>query len=233
MDQRLARDPAAIRAMFQEVAPRYDLLNRALSLRQDVRWRRRLVAALGEAPAGPVLDLATGTGDVALAVRDRVVIGGDFSLPMLELAGRKARRFGRLVAWVAADALALPFKAASFAAVTAAFGVRNFVDLAAGFREIGRVLVPGGSLAVLELHRPRRTVVAGIVRIWNRFVVTPVGRLVSHDGDAYGYLPASVDTFPDRVEMAVVLRGQGYAVLESRDLSGGVAALTVARWEGA
>lgn len=233
MDQRLARDPAAIRAMFSEVAPRYDLLNRALSLRQDVRWRRRLVGALGEAPAGPVLDLAAGTGDVALAVRDRSVIGGDFSLAMLELALRKARRLGRRVAWVAADALALPFSAASFAGVTIAFGVRNFADLPAGFREVGRVLVPGGVLAVLELHRPRRAVVAGIVRIWNRLVVGPVGRLISHDGDAYDYLPASVDTFPDRVGMAEVLVRQGYSMLESRDLSGGVAALTVARWEGA
>jgi demethylmenaquinone methyltransferase/2-methoxy-6-polyprenyl-1,4-benzoquinol methylase len=233
MDERLARDPAAIRAMFSEVAPRYDLLNRVLSLRQDVRWRRRLVRALGEAPAGPVLDLAAGTGDVALAVRDRVVIGGDFSLAMLKLAGRKARRLGRRVAWVAADALALPFSAASFAGVTIAFGVRNFADLPAGLREVGRVLVPGGVLAVLELHRPRRAVVAGIVRIWNRLVVGPVGRLISHDGDAYDYLPASVDTFPDRVGMAEVLVRQGYSMLESHDLSGGVAALTVARWEGA
>jgi demethylmenaquinone methyltransferase/2-methoxy-6-polyprenyl-1,4-benzoquinol methylase len=233
MDERLARDPAAIRAMFSEVAPRYDILNRVLSLRQDVRWRRRLVGALGEAPAGPVLDLAAGTGDVALAVRDRVVIGGDFSLAMLALAGRKARRLGRRVAWVAADALELPFSDASFAGVTIAFGVRNFVDLSAGLREIGRVLAPGGVLAALELQRPRHRLMAGIVRVWNGLVVTPVGRMISHDGDAYDYLPASVDTFPDRVGMAEVLVGQGYTVLESRDLSGGIAALTVARWEGA
>ena len=232
MDERLARDPAAIRVMFSAVAPRYDLLNRALSLRQDVRWRRRLVAALAQAPAGPVLDLAAGTGDVALAVRERLVVGGDFSLAMLGVAARKARRLGRRVAWVAADALGLPFADAGFAGVTIAFGVRNFADLAAGFREIGRVLAPGGVLAVLELHRPGRRLVAGVMRAWNRLVVTPVGRLVSHDGDAYDYLPASVDTFPDRLGMAEVLVGQGYAVLESRDLAGGIAALTVARWGG-
>ena len=129
--------------------------------------------------------------------------------------------------------MGLPFSPASFAAITVAFGVRNFVDLAGAFREIGRVLLPGGVLAVLELHRPRRRAVAGIVRVWNRFVVTPVGRLISHDGDAYAYLPASVDTFPDRVETAEILEAQGYTMLESSDLSGGVAALTVARWEGA
>ncbi|HVN76870.1 MAG TPA: ubiquinone/menaquinone biosynthesis methyltransferase [Thermoanaerobaculaceae bacterium] len=233
MDPRLARDPAAIRAMFSGVAPRYDLLNRLLSLRQDVRWRRRLVAALSAAPRGPVLDLAAGTGDVALAIRARAVVGGDFSLPMLRVAGRKARALGRRVAWVAADALALPFRGGAFAAVTIAFGVRNFADLAFGFREIGRVLAPGGILGVLELQRPARPTVAAAMKAWNRAVVRPLGRLISHDGDAYDYLPASVDTFPDRLGIAAVLTGLGYAVLEGRDLSGGVAGLTVARWEGA
>ncbi len=233
MDDRLARDPAAIRAMFAGVAPRYDLLNRVLSLRQDVRWRRRLVAALAGAPAGPALDLAAGTGDVALAVRSRAVVGGDFSVPMLAVARRKARALGRPVRWVAADALALPFRDAAFAGVTIAFGARNFADLGAGFREIARVLTKGGLLAVLELQRPRLRAVAAAMRAWNRLVVRPVGRLISHDGAAYDYLPASVDTFPDRVGIAAVLGGLGYAVLESRDLSGGIAALTVARREGA
>ena len=232
MDERLARDPTAIRAMFSRVAPRYDRLNRLLSLRQDVRWRRRLVGALAQAPSGPVLDLATGTGDVALGVATRRVVGADFSLGMLALARRKARGSARAAAWVLADALALPFTRSSFAAVTVAFGVRNFADLAAGFREIGRVLRPGGVLAVLELHRPGRRAVARVSALWSRLVVTPVGRVVSHDGDAYAYLPASVDTFPDRAGMAGVLAAQRYEILESSDLSGGIAALTVARWEG-
>ncbi len=233
MDERLARDPAAIRAMFAGVAPRYDLLNRVLSLRQDVRWRRRLVAALAGAPPGPVLDLAAGTGDVALAVRGRPVVGGDFSLAMLGVAGRKARKVGRRVAWVASDALALPFRASVFAGVTVAFGVRNFADLAAGFSEIGRVLKPGGLLAILELQRPGRPAVAAAMRLWNRLVVKRLGRLLSHDGAAYDYLPASVDTFPDRLGVAAALTRQGYTVVEGRDLSGGIAALTVARREGA
>ena len=146
MDERLARKPEAIREMFGEIAPRYDLLNHLLSLRRDVGWRKKLVAALSRAPEGRVLDLATGTGDVALAVRERSVVGGDFCLEMLALAERKALRRRRAVSWTAADALALPFADGCFAAVTIAFGVRNLLDLAAGFREIRRVLAPSGVL---------------------------------------------------------------------------------------
>jgi demethylmenaquinone methyltransferase/2-methoxy-6-polyprenyl-1,4-benzoquinol methylase len=229
MDERLARRPDAIRRMFGEIAPRYDLLNRLLSLRRDVGWRRKLAAALSRAPEGPVLDLATGTGDAALAVRGRPVVGGDFCLDMLALARRKARRRGRRVGWTATDALALPFADGRFAAVTVAFGVRNFADLAAGFREMRRVLAPSGLLGILELHRPSGRAAAAAIAAWNRFVVTPLGTLISPDGGAYAYLPASVDTFPDRVEMAALLGREGFDVLESRDLSGGIAALTVAR----
>ena len=215
--------------MFGAIAPRYDLLNHLLSLRRDVSWRRRLVAVLSLAPEGMVLDLATGTGDVALAVRDRLVVGADFCLDMLALSQRKARRSRRAAGWTAADALALPFADGRFAAVTIAFGVRNFANLAAGFREIRRVLVPSGVLAILELHRPRWRAAAAAIGLWNRLVVTPLGTLISPDGGAYAYLPASVDTFPGRVEMAGVLAGEGFSMLESIDLSGGIAALTVAR----
>ena len=215
--------------MFGAIAPRYDLLNHLLSLRRDVSWRRRLVAALFLAPEGMVLDLATGTGDVALAVRDGRVVGGDFCLEMLAVSQRKARRSRRVAGWTAADALALPFADGSFGAVTIAFGVRNFADLGAGFREIRRVLAPSGVLAILELHRPGRRAVAAAIGLWNRLVVTPLGTLISPDGGAYAYLPASVDTFPDRVGTAGVLAGEGFAMLESVDLSGGIAALTVAR----
>jgi demethylmenaquinone methyltransferase/2-methoxy-6-polyprenyl-1,4-benzoquinol methylase len=232
MDDRLARRPHAIRAMFGEVAPRYDLLNRLLSMRRDVAWRRRLVAALAYAPAGPVLDLATGTGDVALAIRERTVVGGDFCIDMLALAARKAqkvRRWRRAAAWTAADALALPFADRTFAAVTIAFGVRNFLDLTAAFQEIRRVLSAGGVLAVLELHRPRLRAVAAALRLWNRFVVAPLGGVISPDGGAYTYLPASVDTFPDRVEMAEYWRPRGSRSSRARIFPAG---LPRSRWRG-
>lgn len=232
VDERLARQPDAIRGMFAAVAPRYDLLNRVLSLRLDVGWRRRLVASLAGAPPGAVLDLATGTGDVALAVEGRSVAGADFCLDMLALARAKAASRARPLPLTCADALALPYRDGAFAAVTVAFGVRNFADLAAGLAEVRRVLADGGVLAILEFQRPRRSWIALGSRVWNRLVVTPVGRLLSHDAGAYAYLPASVASFPDAGELAGRVAAAGFRVAARRDLAGGIAALTVARREG-
>ena len=229
VEERLARRPEAIRGMFAAVAPRYDLLNRLLSLRQDVRWRRRMTAALGAAPPGPVLDLATGTGDVALAISRRRVTGVDFCVDMLALAAAKARRRRRAIRWVAADGLALPFPASAFAAVTVAFGVRNFADLGTGLAEIRRVLLPGGVLAILEFQPPRRRAVRAALRAWNRLVLAPLGSLLSGDPAAYAYLPASVDTFPDAGALARAVQAAGFGLDGSRELSGGIVALTVAR----
>ena len=233
VDERLARRPEAIRGMFAAVAPRYDLLNRVLSLRQDVRWRRRLVAALADAPPGRGLDLATGSGDVAFALGSRPAVGADFCLDMLALARAKGRRRGSGARWATADGLALPFRPASFAAVTVAFGVRNFADLAVGLGEIRRVLIDHGVLAILEFQRPRRRWMGLGIQLWNRLVVTPVGRLLSHDPAAYSYLPASVATFPDAGELAARVAAAGFTLESSRELAGGIVALTVARREGA
>jgi demethylmenaquinone methyltransferase/2-methoxy-6-polyprenyl-1,4-benzoquinol methylase len=240
VDERLARRPEAIRGMFAAVARRYDLLNRVLSLRQDVRWRRCLIEALSAAPPGRVLDLATGTGDVALAVTGRPVVGADFCLDMLAIARSKARSANRLALaqrhttlWATGDALALPFRSDSFAAVTVAFGVRNFADLSVGLAEIRRVLRDRGVLAILEFQRPRRRWMELGMQLWNRLVVTPVGRLVSDEPTAYSYLPASVATFPDAGELAGHVAAAGFAPLATRELSGGIVALTVARREGA
>jgi demethylmenaquinone methyltransferase/2-methoxy-6-polyprenyl-1,4-benzoquinol methylase len=229
VEERLARRPDAIRGMFAAVASRYDLLNRLLSLRQDVGWRRRLVAALAEAPPGAVLDLATGTGDVALAVGGRNVTGADFCLDMLALAGAKARRRRRSIQWTAADGLALPFRDGAFAAVTVAFGVRNFADLGTGLGEIRRVLAPSGVLAILEFQRPALRPMRLAMRAWNRLVVEPVGSLLSGDPAAYAYLPASVETFPAAGDLARAVAAADFAIVASRELSGGIVALTVAR----
>ncbi|MGE5237141.1 MAG: ubiquinone/menaquinone biosynthesis methyltransferase [Acidobacteriota bacterium] len=229
MEERLSRRPEAIQAMFAGIADHYDALNRVLSLRRDVAWRRRLVEALEVAPEGPILDLACGTGDVALGVDGREVVGGDFCVDMLVLARRKAARRGHRLGLAAADALSLPFADATFAAVTVAFGVRNFADLDRGLREIRRVLRPAGVAAILEFQRPSRRLVGALADAWNRLVVTPLGRAVSRDGEAYAYLPASVATFPTGDELLGRLTGTGFTDVRGRELTGGIAVLTVAR----
>jgi demethylmenaquinone methyltransferase/2-methoxy-6-polyprenyl-1,4-benzoquinol methylase len=226
--ERLARQPDEIRQMFAGVAARYDLLNRTLSLRRDVSWRRSLVAALKEAPSGPVLDLGTGTGDVALAATGRTVVGLDFCLDMLALARAKAERRGRRLPLMAGDAVAAPLRDRSFAAVTAAFVVRNFADLDRGLDGIRRLLVRGGVVAILELQRPPGRAAALLGGAWNRCVVTPLGRLLSDDGAAYAYLPASVATFPDGRGLAARLAARGFVGARSEDLTGGIVALTTA-----
>lgn len=215
--------------MFAGVARRYDLLNRLLSLRRDVAWRRVLVAALTAAPAGRVLDCATGTGDVVLGIAGDGHVGVDFCLDMLALARRKAAARQQRVAWVAADALALPFRDGTFAAVTVAFGVRNFADLSRGLAEFRRVLVPSGVVAILEFQRPPHSVVGFFSRLWGRLVVTPIGRALSDDGAAYAYLPASVEDFPDGEQLATMVRSMGLEVVARQDLTLGIAAVTVAR----
>lgn len=215
--------------MFAGVARRYDLLNRVLSLGQDTRWRRRLLAALAQAPAGPILDLATGTGDVALGCPRRPIVGADFCLDMLAVARSKGRRAGRCPVWITADALALPFRAAAFAAVTVAFGVRNFVSLQDGLGEIRRVLAPGGVLGVLEFQRPPGRWQAILHRWWGRSVVGPLGRRLSDDGSAYSYLPASLADFPDRNELAAVMAESGFAVVQGSQFTLGIVGLIVAR----
>jgi len=219
-----AKKMAEIRGMFGRIAPRYDLLNRVLSLGRDVSWRRA-VARRGTA-AGParVLDVCTGTGDLALAFPDGLTMGADFCLPMLELAQVKARTRSRSLPLVAADGLRLPFSDGCVDVVTVAFGVRNFEDLATGLAELVRVLRPGGTLLVLEFSRPRGPF-APILGWWVRTVPPRVGRLLSGDGEAYTYLPASLSTFPDAGLMCEKLTEAGLRKVRSTALTGGVASL--------
>jgi len=211
--------------MFGRIAHRYDLLNRVLSLGQDVLWRRALSRAVAESGATRVLDVCTGTADVALALPDGMDVSGtDFSLPMLIQARRKAGDRGRWLPLFAGDALALPVASGSVDAVTVAFGVRNFEDLGAGLTELIRVLRPGGVLFILEFSKPRGPL-APLLGWWARTVPPRVGRWLSGDPEAYSYLPASVSTFPSLAAMTGMLEGLGLEEVSGRPLTGGVAAL--------
>ncbi len=213
----------AVRGMFGRIAHRYDLLNHLLSLGLDRRWRRALARRVAAAAPEVVLDVCTGTGDVALALpAGPRLLAADFCLPMLARARRKAgaRRLGL----VAADALRLPLAADAVDLVTVAFGVRNFEDLEAGLGELVRVVRPGGAALVLEFSQPRGAM-APLLRWWSRTVPPRVGRWLSGDPDAYSYLPATVAEFPDSEAMTAVLTRVGLEGVRAHRLTGGVATL--------
>ena len=202
--------------MFGAAAPRYDLLNHLLSGALDFVWRRAAAREIRDASGEPVLDLCCGTGDqaVTLEKHGRRVVAADFCIPMLALARPKG--IERLAA---GDALSLPFPDDTFSAATVSFGLRNVVDLDEALAEIARVLVPGGKLVVLECTLPRRQPVKGLYRFYFERVLPKVGSLLSPNGSAYSYLPASVREFPEREAFTARMLASGFSSAGFRDLS--------------
>ncbi len=226
------RHGGAVSDMFTSIASTYDLLNHLLSLNVDRHWRTVTVRTLAPAAEDRVLDLCTGTGDLALALVKRTgarVVGADFSSGMLAVAREKIARRNLTLPLVQADALALPFAPRSFEGAMVAFGVRNFEDLDAGLREMARVLTPGGRLAVLEFSSPDRSPFGHLYQFYFRRVLPLVGRLVSGSPGPYAYLPATVEGFPDAAAFAGKLGAAGMVVLEQKRLTGGIATLHLAR----
>jgi demethylmenaquinone methyltransferase / 2-methoxy-6-polyprenyl-1,4-benzoquinol methylase len=218
-------------AMFDRIARRYDLLNRMMSFGVDRRWRKRTVRslALPDAPSR-VLDVATGTGDLAIDIARRHpradVVGVDPSAQMIAVGDRKVARFDGRVRLEAGDAQGLAFPDASFDAVTIAFGIRNVPDRALGLREMARVCKPGGRVAILELGEPRRGVIAPLARFHIRQVVPRVGALLSGSRE-YRYLQASIAAFPPPDAFAAMMTAAGLDVLEVVPLTFGVCTLFV------
>lgn len=221
-------------AMFDGIARRYDLLNRLMSFGVDRRWRRRTVRALALPGDGAcrVLDVATGTGDLAIDVarthRGAEVVGVDPSEKMIEMGRPKlvARRLDDRVTLRLGDAQALDFPDASFDGVCIAFGIRNVPDRALGLREMARVCRPGGRVAVLELGEPRRGVIAPLARFHIRQVVPRVGAWLS-GAKEYRYLQTSIAAFPPPEEFAALMRASGLDVVEVVPLTFGVCNLYV------
>lgn len=222
----------AVRAMFSAIAPRYDLLNRVLSLDVCSRWWRRTARCFGELLARPgarVLDLCCGTGDMALALAREArrrggapeLVGVDFAHPMLVRARQK---FAGVAATIEADALALPLASASFDLVTSAFGFRNLANYDQGLAEIHRVLAPGGEVAILDFGEPRG-VLGALYRGYFRHVLPAVGTLVSGVRGPYSYLPESVERFPEPAQMLERMRAAGFREVSWTPYTFGIAGL--------
>jgi ubiquinone/menaquinone biosynthesis methyltransferase len=216
----------AVRRMFDRISPTYDLLNRLLSLGIDRRWRARALAELERGlPDGALLDACAGTLDLSLAMRrrwpTRLLVSLDFARDML-LAGRDKVPDG---ANVVGDAMRLPLRAAGFAGFICGFGMRNLSDPRAGLREAHRVLAPGGVCVVLEFFRPTNVATQLFHAVYARLILPLVGRLVSGDGEAYGYLARSMQGFLTRVEFEAALRDAGFREVAGWDLSLGIASI--------
>jgi demethylmenaquinone methyltransferase/2-methoxy-6-polyprenyl-1,4-benzoquinol methylase len=221
-----------IERMFNSIAPRYDVLNRMLSGGVDQQWRRVVMKEVLDSQPQRLLDVATGTADLALmAARKGVpqVIGVDIADQMLDVGRRKVSKAdldGR-VELLNGDAEKLPFSDRQFDVATVAFGVRNFEDLAAGLRQIHRVLRPGGKLIVLEFSRPRVFPVKQLYAFYNRFILPAVGKLVSGDSGAYTYLPESIAVFPEGDEFLNWMEEAGFTQRKARRLTFGIASVYV------
>jgi demethylmenaquinone methyltransferase/2-methoxy-6-polyprenyl-1,4-benzoquinol methylase len=227
-------DPVAVNSMFGRIARRYDVANRLLSGGVDRGWRRRLVREVRSAEPADVLDLATGSGDVALALSDGLpeqvaILGMDFCQPMLDEAlAKKAAAGSRYerVAFRQGDALNLPLSDDSCDAVTIAFGLRNLADRHRGLREMHRVLRPGGRVYVLEFSQPHRWL-RPLYYFYLRRILPVFAGLVTGDRGAYEYLNETIAAFPDRVALAQELSSAGFAEVRAVPMTCGIVALHI------
>ena len=224
-----------VRGMFDRIAGRYDLLNHLLSMNVDRYWRWRTVRMVPPQPDGPVLDLCTGTGDLALAYYrasggKTPIIGVDFSREMLAIGRQKSQRAGSngQLKLVEADAQQLPFPDDVFQIVTVAFGLRNVADTDRGLREMVRVCRPGGKVAILEFTTPRRQPIRGLYLWYFRHILPRLARLLAGKGeDAYNYLPASVGEFPAYEQLTERMRAAGLTEVRFHPFTLGVATLYI------
>jgi demethylmenaquinone methyltransferase/2-methoxy-6-polyprenyl-1,4-benzoquinol methylase len=232
------KTPARIAGMFDAIAPRYDLLNHVLSAGLDRRWRNIAVDELALGDRARVLDLCTGTCDLAIATvrrgRAASVIGVDFAGEMLRRGLVKLRQEGlhQTVRLVRGDAARIPLEDASCDGATIAFGIRNVAEPERALAEIARVLRPGGRLAILEFGQPRIPGIRTLYGWYFRFLLPRIGRLVSKHQSAYSYLPASVGTFPPPAEFAERLRATGFSQVRTVPLTFGIVYLFVAEKSG-
>lgn len=228
--RRTTFDPSHVRDLFDRIAPRYDFLNHLLSSGIDVLWRKKAIALLRPHNPLELLDVATGTGDLAFEavrqLRPHLVTGIDVSPAMLNIGRSKAAKMAfHDVKFTEASAESLPFKTGTFDAVMSGFGVRNFSDLTEGLSEMHRVLKPGAPVLILEFSRPRAFPVMQLYSLYSRTVVPAVGGFVSHNRQAYEYLPGTIREFPDGTDFLGLLQTAGFHSLRHIPLTFGISAI--------
>jgi demethylmenaquinone methyltransferase / 2-methoxy-6-polyprenyl-1,4-benzoquinol methylase len=226
----MSPEKSTVRRMFDEISPKYDLLNHLLSLGIDFLWREKLVRLLGGKNPKKILDVATGTGDVAIALaklHPERIAGIDISEKMLEIGRKKVgqKDLQNIIDFNQGDAEKIPFPDGTFDAVTVAFGVRNFEDLRKGLSEMKRVLTPGGTLMILEFSHPEGTPVRQFYRFYSRFVIPVIGRIISKHSEAYRYLPESVAAFPSGRDFLEIMEETGMESCSQVSLSSGIASI--------
>ncbi len=223
-----------VRSMFNTIAPKYDLMNRLMTFGIDKRWRSITVKTLKKAGVQNVLDIATGTGDLAIKLAKEIdgshITGIDLSEGMIRVGKTKVEQAGlsSRITLATADALQMPFADNSFDAITVAYGVRNFEHLDKGYAEMLRVLRPGGMLCVLELTPPSSPIVKPFYAAYTRGIIPVVGRLLSNDKRAYTYLPESIAAVPARQDMLNLMSKAGFSDTTYRSFTFGVCTLYTA-----
>ncbi len=224
-----SQEPTAIRSMFAQIADRYDLLNHLLSGGTDIAWRNMAVKEVMTGQETMILDLACGTGDLAMALErsapsDCKVVGADFTGPMLQLAQKK--KSGAAIDWIQGDGLNLSFSDNSFDLVTVAFGIRNMASLERALSECLRVLKPGGKLLILEFSKPDNPIIRTLYMPYFIHILPRIAALISNRS-AYRYLPMSVLHFPNRKELARQMLQSGFVKVRHCALSFGIAAIHI------
>ncbi len=220
-----------VEAMFDNIAPRYDFLNRFLSGGIDIGWRKKALKQLGEMNPKIMLDVATGTGDVAIMasglLKPDKIVGIDISEGMLQVGRNKIDKLGlkKTIELLKGDSETISFDAATFDAVTVAFGVRNFQHLEKGLSEIWRVLKPGGKLVVLEFSKPKSAFVRSFYNLYMKIVAPNMGKLFSKNRNAYKYLDESIKKFPEGKNFTMILDNLGYKKTYSKPLSLGICSI--------
>lgn len=224
-----------VEEMFDSIAPAYDFMNRAMTLGIDIWWRNVAVKLVRKSCPSRILDVATGTGDFAIALYNKIkpesVVGIDLSQGMLDVAREKIAQRGlqESITVQQGDCLALPFDDNSFDAVTVAFGVRNFEHLLQGYQQMRRVLNSGGILCVIELSTPRNRVVRWFYDLYTLHIIPWIGALKSHDKSAYRYLPQSIAAVPQGDDMLNIMREAGFKECQVRRLSFGTCSIYLGR----